>query len=264
MGPTMVPITSVAPAVGRSKLKATLDILACHVSPIKRSWPASLVAAQSNHFSAYICISIFQTKGLRILFQRTTLFARPFLLHNLRERKTLWAWATLYHMTDLLSSTRLVGLLTGIKQCFDTFEARVTPKFLARVSKSSRPGGVLPLEPKISGSFNKRHGRILRWLAQSKELEAKISVYSFYAVSGTTCQFTASGRKTLVRLIGDSVWNKLSWQIVDAKPVSGSLHQNPVAPLLQDVFVRISASAAKSLTISCARCLRPNLCIRSL
>ena len=88
-------------------------------------------------------------------------------------------------------------------------------------------------------------------------------------------------------------------EIVDAKSVSGSLHQNPVVPLLQDVFVRISASAASRATcarslyagllsktslsgslrqdpvvgplvqdhcirISCARCLCQNVCIRSL
>ena len=46
-------------------------------------------------------------------------------------------------------------------------------------------------------------------------------------------------------------------QIVDAKSVSGSLHQNPVVPLLQDVFVRISASAASRAT--CARSLYAGL-----
>ena len=39
--------------------------------------------------------------------------------------------------------------------------------------------------------------------------------------------------------------------------VSGSLHQNPVVPLLQDVFVRISASAASRAT--CARSLYAGL-----
>ena len=88
-------------------------------------------------------------------------------------------------------------------------------------------------------------------------------------------------------------------EIVDAKSMSGALHQNLVVPLLQDVFVRISASAvsratcATSLsagllskislsgslrqdpvvgplvqdhrvTISCARCLCRDVCIRSL
>ena len=37
-------------------------------------------------------------------------------------------------------------------------------------------------------------------------------------------------------------------EIVDAKSVSGSLHQNPVVPLLHDVFIRISASAASRAT----------------
>ena len=46
-------------------------------------------------------------------------------------------------------------------------------------------------------------------------------------------------------------------EIVDAKSVSGSLHQNPVAPLLQDVFVRICASAASRAT--CARPLYAGL-----
>ena len=46
-------------------------------------------------------------------------------------------------------------------------------------------------------------------------------------------------------------------KIVDAKSVSGSLHQNPVVPLLQDVFVRISASAASRAT--CARSLYAGL-----
>ena len=46
-------------------------------------------------------------------------------------------------------------------------------------------------------------------------------------------------------------------EIVDAKSVSGSLHQNPVVPLMQDVFVRISASAASRVT--CARSLYAGL-----
>ena len=46
-------------------------------------------------------------------------------------------------------------------------------------------------------------------------------------------------------------------EIVDAKSVSGSVHQNPVALLLQDVFVRISASAASRAT--CARSLYEDL-----
>ena len=46
-------------------------------------------------------------------------------------------------------------------------------------------------------------------------------------------------------------------EIVDAKSVPGSLHQNPVVPLVQDVFVRISASAASRAT--CARSLYAGL-----
>ena len=46
-------------------------------------------------------------------------------------------------------------------------------------------------------------------------------------------------------------------EIVDAKSVSGSVHQNPVVLLLQDVFVRISASAASRAT--CARSLYEDL-----
>ena len=38
-------------------------------------------------------------------------------------------------------------------------------------------------------------------------------------------------------------------EIVDAKSVSGSLHQDPVVPLLQDVCVRISASATSRATV---------------
>ena len=88
-------------------------------------------------------------------------------------------------------------------------------------------------------------------------------------------------------------------EIVDAKSVSGSVHQNPVVLLLQGVFVRISASAASRATcarslyagllskialsgslrqdpvvgplvqdhcmrISCARCLSRDVCMRSL
>ena len=51
-------------------------------------------------------------------------------------------------------------------------------------------------------------------------------------------------------------------EIVDAKSVSGSLHQNPVVPLLHDVFVRISASAASRAT--CARSLYENFLYRGL
>ena len=46
-------------------------------------------------------------------------------------------------------------------------------------------------------------------------------------------------------------------EIVDAKSVSGSVHQNPVVLLLQGVFVRISASAASRAT--CARSLYAGL-----
>ena len=88
-------------------------------------------------------------------------------------------------------------------------------------------------------------------------------------------------------------------EIVDAKSVSGSVHQNPVVLLLQGVFVRISASAASRtscarslyvdllskialsgslrqdpvvgplvqdhcMRISCARCLSRDVCMRSL
>ena len=61
-------------------------------------------------------------------------------------------------------------------------------------------------------------------------------------------------------------------EIVDAKSVSGSLHQNPVVPLLQDVFVRISASAASigplvqdlGMRMSCPRSLFQDLCAKIL
>ena len=46
-------------------------------------------------------------------------------------------------------------------------------------------------------------------------------------------------------------------ELVDAKPLPGSLHQNPVVTLLQDVFVRIAASAASRTT--CARSLYEDL-----
>ena len=50
-------------------------------------------------------------------------------------------------------------------------------------------------------------------------------------------------------------------EIVDAKSVSRSVHQNPVVLLLQDVFVRTSASAASRAT--CARSLYAGLLYRS-
>ena len=60
-------------------------------------------------------------------------------------------------------------------------------------------------------------------------------------------------------------------ETVDAKPGPGSLHQNPIAPLLQDMFGRIFASRASRAP--CARSLYEDplykmfvsgFCVRSL
>ena len=60
-------------------------------------------------------------------------------------------------------------------------------------------------------------------------------------------------------------------EIVDAKSVSGSLHQNPVVPLLHDVFIRFLHQQPLGpleqdlcMRISCARCPCQDLLSRIL